>query len=99
MTPADKTEQARTESLSFEFDLPHSPQKVWRAITDPALLSEWLLPVVEGAHAHGVGHAPVSAALGLQGGQQAGIRRPALRLEHDGRQARRSAREDAMSKW
>ena len=36
-----------TDSLSFEFDLPHSPEKVWRALTDPALLAEWLLPVVE----------------------------------------------------
>ena len=34
------------ESISFEFDLPHSPAKVWRALTDPVLLSEWLLPVV-----------------------------------------------------
>ncbi len=36
-----------TESLSLEFDLPHSPEKVWRALTDPALLAEWLLPVVQ----------------------------------------------------
>lgn len=36
-----------TESLSFEFDLPHPPDKVWRALTDPALLTEWLLPVVD----------------------------------------------------
>ena len=42
MTPADKT-----ESIAFEFDLPHSPEKVWRALTDPVLLAEWLLPVVD----------------------------------------------------
>jgi uncharacterized protein YndB with AHSA1/START domain len=48
MTITDKTAPAQNESLSFEFDLSHSPQKVWRALTDPALLSEWLLPVVEG---------------------------------------------------
>jgi uncharacterized protein YndB with AHSA1/START domain len=47
MTLTDKTDPAQTEALSFEFDLHHSPQKVWRALTDPALLSEWLLPVVE----------------------------------------------------
>ena len=29
----------------MEFDLPHPPGKVWRALTDPALLAEWLLPV------------------------------------------------------
>ncbi|WP_437733285.1 SRPBCC family protein [Sorangium sp. So ce1335] len=46
MTLMDKTAQSQTESLSFEFDLPHSPKKVWRALTDPALLSEWLLPVI-----------------------------------------------------
>jgi uncharacterized protein YndB with AHSA1/START domain len=26
--------------------LPHAPEKVWRALTDPVLLAEWLLPVV-----------------------------------------------------
>ncbi|MEY3210104.1 MAG: hypothetical protein RIT28_585 [Pseudomonadota bacterium] len=40
------TDKAQTDTLSFELDLHHSPQKVWRALTDPALLSEWLLPVV-----------------------------------------------------
>jgi len=48
MTITDKTAPAQTDSLSFEFDLQHSPQKVWRALTDPALLADWLLPVVEG---------------------------------------------------
>jgi uncharacterized protein YndB with AHSA1/START domain len=46
MNPIDTTAPSQTESLSFEFDLPHSPAKVWRALTDPALLAEWLLPVV-----------------------------------------------------
>jgi uncharacterized protein YndB with AHSA1/START domain len=44
--PIDKTAQSQTESISFEFDLHHSPQKVWRALTDPVLLAQWLLPVV-----------------------------------------------------
>jgi uncharacterized protein YndB with AHSA1/START domain len=47
MNPIDKTAPAQTESISFEFDLQHSPAKVWRALTDPALLAEWLLPVAE----------------------------------------------------
>ena len=47
MTLTDKTAAAQTEALSFECDLHHSPEKVWRALTDPALLTEWLLPVVE----------------------------------------------------
>jgi uncharacterized protein YndB with AHSA1/START domain len=51
MTPvdktADKTAPSQTDALSFEFDLHHVPEKVWRALTDPALLAEWLLPVVE----------------------------------------------------
>ena len=46
MTFTDKTVPSQTESLSFEFDLQHSPEKVWRALTDPVLLAEWLLPVV-----------------------------------------------------
>jgi uncharacterized protein YndB with AHSA1/START domain len=47
MTPTDTTARSQTESLSFEFDLHHSPEKVWRALTDPVLLTEWLLPVVD----------------------------------------------------
>jgi uncharacterized protein YndB with AHSA1/START domain len=46
MNPIDKTDTEQTESISFEFDLRHAPEKVWRALTDPALLSEWLLPMV-----------------------------------------------------
>jgi uncharacterized protein YndB with AHSA1/START domain len=34
-----------TDSLSLEFDLDHPPEKVWRALTDPVLLAEWILPV------------------------------------------------------
>lgn len=45
MTVSDTTAPAQGESISFEFDLPHAPQKVWGALTDPALLAEWLLPV------------------------------------------------------
>ena len=47
MTVTDTTARSQTESISFEFDLDHSPEKVWRALTDPVLLTEWLLPVVE----------------------------------------------------
>jgi uncharacterized protein YndB with AHSA1/START domain len=47
MTLIDQTARSQTESISFEFDLPHGPAKVWRALTDPVLLAEWLLPVVE----------------------------------------------------
>ena len=46
MNVIDKTVPSQTDSLSFDFDLHHSPEKVWRALTDPALLTEWLLPVV-----------------------------------------------------
>jgi uncharacterized protein YndB with AHSA1/START domain len=46
MTITDTTPKGQTESVSFEFDLPHPPEKVWRALTDPELLAEWLLPVI-----------------------------------------------------
>ena len=46
MTVTDLTARSQTESISFEFDLHHSPEKVWRALTDPVLLAEWLLPVI-----------------------------------------------------
>ncbi len=45
MTPDDKAARARTESISFDFELRHPPEKVWRALTDPALIAQWLLPV------------------------------------------------------
>ena len=35
------------DSVALEFDLPHPPEKVWRALTEPALLAEWLLPVID----------------------------------------------------
>ena len=46
MMLTDKTERLQTEALAFELDLNHAPEKVWRALTDPALLAEWLLPVI-----------------------------------------------------
>jgi len=46
MTNADTT-AARAGTLALDFDLPHAPAKVWRALTEPALLAEWLLPVAD----------------------------------------------------
>jgi uncharacterized protein YndB with AHSA1/START domain len=46
MTLPGKTAPSPTEALSLEFDLQHPPEKVWRALTVPELLVEWLLPVV-----------------------------------------------------
>lgn len=48
MTDADRTAPSQTETIAFEFDLEHPPEKVWRALTEPELLSQWLLPIVEG---------------------------------------------------
>jgi uncharacterized protein YndB with AHSA1/START domain len=47
MTLTDTSTRSQTDSISFEFDLHHSPQKVWRALTEPDLLAEWLLPVID----------------------------------------------------
>ena len=47
MTLVDQTAPSQTESISLEFDLHHPPAKVWRALTDPVLLAEWLLPVID----------------------------------------------------
>lgn len=46
MKPNEKATPPGSESVSLEFDLHHAPQKVWRALTDPALLTKWLLPVI-----------------------------------------------------
>ncbi|MBL8941361.1 MAG: SRPBCC domain-containing protein [Archangium sp.] len=45
MKPTDTTDRSQTDTITFEFDLPHAPKKVWRALTDPELLTQWLLPV------------------------------------------------------
>ena len=46
MNFTDKTAPAQIDTIAFEIDLHHPPEKVWRALTEPALLTEWLLPVV-----------------------------------------------------
>ena len=33
----------QTQTISMEYDLPHPPAKVWRALTDPKLLAAWLM--------------------------------------------------------
>jgi uncharacterized protein YndB with AHSA1/START domain len=43
---ADTTAPAQREAIAFEVDLRHPPEKVWRALTEPELLAEWLLPVI-----------------------------------------------------
>ena len=34
---------AETRSVVIERELPHPPEKVWRALTQPALLAEWMM--------------------------------------------------------
>ncbi|MGK3985510.1 hypothetical protein WME99_20865 [Sorangium sp. So ce136] len=46
MNLIDTTDQPQTDAITFEFDLPYKPENVWRALTDPALLDECLLPTV-----------------------------------------------------
>lgn len=45
MNPNDKTDPSQTEAITFEYELRHAPEKIWRALTDPELLVQWLLPV------------------------------------------------------
>lgn len=47
MSVEDKTEQGQVEAIRFEIELRHAPAKVWRALTEPALLERWLLPVFD----------------------------------------------------
>ncbi len=51
----DATATGQTDAIAFAFDLRHPPEKVWRALTEPALLKDWLLPVVEGTLEPGAG--------------------------------------------
>src|SRR5690606_18086026 len=47
MNPIDKTDKSQRQTIAFELELRHPPKKVWRALTDPNLLSKWLLPAVD----------------------------------------------------
>jgi uncharacterized protein YndB with AHSA1/START domain len=47
MSFVDTTAKSQSEAITFEFDLKHPPEKVWRALTDPELLAQWLLPVID----------------------------------------------------
>lgn len=35
--------KTETQSILVEYDLPHPPVKVWRALTEPELLAAWLM--------------------------------------------------------
>src|SRR5215471_16159359 len=37
------TSAAETRSLVIEREMPHSPEKIWRALTETSLLDDWLL--------------------------------------------------------
>lgn len=47
MSLTDKTAPAQTAELTFEVELKHPPEKVWRTLTEPDLLAKWLLPVFD----------------------------------------------------
>jgi uncharacterized protein YndB with AHSA1/START domain len=37
------TEPATTRSLVIEREMPHTPEKIWRALTQGSLIEEWLM--------------------------------------------------------
>lgn len=53
MSPVDRSAPSPGDSIAFELDLAHPPEKVWRALTEPELLAEWLLPVIGFRLEHG----------------------------------------------
>jgi uncharacterized protein YndB with AHSA1/START domain len=49
----DATAAAETRSVVVERDLPHPPGRIWRALTEPHLIAEWLM---QNDFAPAVGH-------------------------------------------
>ena len=45
MSVVETTAPSQTDTVSLEFDFKHPPAKVWRALTEPKLLAQWLFPV------------------------------------------------------
>jgi uncharacterized protein YndB with AHSA1/START domain len=39
-----RVEAGEPRSIAFEYDLPEPVEKVWRALTTPEIVSEWLMP-------------------------------------------------------
>jgi uncharacterized protein YndB with AHSA1/START domain len=37
------TAKAETQAIHQQYDFPYPPAKVWRALTDPKLLAQWLM--------------------------------------------------------
>jgi len=48
----------QTDELAFSLDLPHPPEKVWRALTIKAFFERWLLKPEPGKDARLAGRAP-----------------------------------------
>lgn len=44
MNETENTEKTAARSIHVEYDLPHPPSKVWRALTESRLLAAWLMP-------------------------------------------------------
>jgi uncharacterized protein YndB with AHSA1/START domain len=44
MSDPERKDVAPTRAVAFECDLPEPPEKVWRALTTPEIVAEWLGP-------------------------------------------------------
>jgi uncharacterized protein YndB with AHSA1/START domain len=42
-TPTDTTASTETRAVVVEREIPYPPEKIWRALTQPHLIEEWLM--------------------------------------------------------
>jgi uncharacterized protein YndB with AHSA1/START domain len=78
---SDAATEAATEILTVERELPHPPEKIWRVLTESALIADWLMPndfAPEAGRSFAFRAAPMPHWNGVVDGEVLAVEPPAL---------------------